>query len=224
MTALAIGMRNEGGEGEGGGRGVRRWVERIWHVEGEVPLGAARSPDEAFDRLAPLFRHVGTTVQQRGDTLTFSKTDPASQDPLAVFDSGVIAAEAGAGEPVLRYRLVSRALLFCFLAPLLFLAFAQATILVGALKTPDAAESAKKEKKQIQLPQNPIDKALGAPAPEPKKKDAKAEDDKKPKPTAAYIFAGIFAFLYVVGRILEDRLVRRAFMRRLADDPEASTA
>lgn len=192
-------------------RGLRRWLDRIWHFEGAVPLGAARTPDEAFDRLAPLFRHSGTTVQRRGDTLTFNKVDPAAQDPLAVFDRGVLEVDTATGQPVLRYRMVSRALLFCFLAPLLFLAFSQATVLVGRMKTPSTAE---KKEKQIQFPQNAIDKALGAPAPEPKK-NAKGEADKKSDPTAAYIFAGIFAVLYVIGRVLEDRLVRRALMKQL---------
>ncbi len=213
MTAVAF-----EGAGASAAPGGRRWYDAIWHIEGEVPLGAAESADEAFDRLAPLFRHTGTTVRQQGDTLTFSKIDPDAQDPLAIFDRGVIEATATAGEPVLRYRMASRALLFCFLAPLLFLAFAQATVLVGAWTKPSAEEAAKAEKKQqIQLPQNWIDKALGAPAPEPKKKKAPgAEDDKGPKPTAGYIFAGIFAFLYVAGRLLEARLVRRQFARHLS--------
>ena len=210
MTAMAV-----EGAGTPSRPGAPRWYEAIWHVEGEVPLGAARSADDAFDRLAPLFRHTGTTVRQQGATLTFSKTDPAAQDPLAVFDRGVIEATTASGEPVLRYRLVSRALLFCFLAPLLFLAFAQATVLVAPWAKPSSGEA---EKKQIQLPQNRIDKALGAPAPEPKKKDAGGDDDKQPKPTAAYIFAGIFALLYVAGRILESRLVRRQFVKHLASD------
>ena len=63
-----------------------------------------------------------------------------------------------------------------------------------------------------------IDKALGAPEPEkPGKKDANKGDDdhKKPSPTAAYVFAAIFATLYVIGRILEDRLVKTLFRRRL---------
>lgn len=221
MTAVAA---TGGGAGSDLREGaLRRWIERIWHIEGEVPLGDARSPDEAFDRLAPLFRHTGTTVQQRGDTLTFHKVDPAAQDPLAVFDGGVIAADTASGDGVLRYRLVSRALLFCFLAPLLFLAFSQATVLVAKYQASTAAEKKdEKKKEQIQLPQNAIDKMLGAPAPEPKKKDAKKDEDKGPKPTAAYVFAGIFAFLYVVGRILEDRLVRRAFLRRLEGEVESA--
>jgi hypothetical protein len=67
------------------------------------------------------------------------------------------------------------------------------------------------------MPMNPIDKALGAPAPEPAKKDDAdmEEERKKPSPTPAYVFAGIFAALYVVGRILEDRLVKALFKRNL---------
>jgi len=65
---------------------------------------------------------------------------------------------------------------------------------------------------------NPIDKALGAPAPEKPKKDGadKAEGkNKKPSPTPAYVFAAIFAFLYLAGRILEDRLIKAQFKKRL---------
>jgi hypothetical protein len=54
--------------------------------------------------------------------------------------------------------------------------------------------------------------------PEKPKKDGKKsdEDDKKPSPTAAYVFAAIFATLYVVGRILEDRLAKSLFRKKLA--------
>ena len=65
---------------------------------------------------------------------------------------------------------------------------------------------------------NPIDKALGAPAPDKKKDGAdkgEGKKKKKPSPTYAYVFAGIFASLYVIGRILEDRLVRRLFDKLL---------
>jgi hypothetical protein len=124
---------------------------------------------------------------------------------------------------VLRYQLTSRALLFCFLAPLLFLGFAQLTIVVGKLEKPsaEAAKKAKKpDKKDVVVPLNPVDKALGAPEPEKPKKDGKDKDkdkdkDEKNSPTAAYVFAAIFATLYVVGRILEDRLVKALFKKRL---------
>jgi len=59
---------------------------------------------------------------------------------------------------------------------------------------------------------------LGSPAPEKPKKDGtdkSKEDDKKPSPTSAYVFAAIFAALYVVGRILEARLVKGLFRKSL---------
>ncbi len=58
----------------------------------------------------------------------------------------------------------------------------------------------------------------GAPAPESLKKkadDASKKDDKKTKPTSAYVFAGIFAVLYLIGRFLEDRLIKAQFRKRL---------
>jgi hypothetical protein len=66
------------------------------------------------------------------------------------------------------------------------------------------------------VPLNPVDNFLGAPAPEkPKKDDAGGGHGKKASPTAAYVFAGIFAALYVIGRILEDRLIRTVFRKAL---------
>lgn len=67
---------------------------------------------------------------------------------------------------------------------------------------------------------HPIDRFLGAPAPETKKdKDKKKkeeEKDKNPSPTPGYVFAGIFAILYAVGRWLEPWLAQRLFRRALA--------
>ena len=138
---------------------------------------------------------------------------------MSIFDGGVLQIKKGAAGLVLHYHLSSRALLFCFLAPLLFLGFAQLTIAVGKFEKAAAhATEKKREKKDVSLPQHPIDKFLGAPAPEKPKKDKsdKAEEgDKKPSPKAAYIFAAIFAFLYVVGRVLESRLVRSLFRKSL---------
>jgi hypothetical protein len=140
---------------------------------------------------------------------------------MSIFDGGVLQIEKGAAGSVLRYHLTSRALLFCFLAPLLFMGFAQLTVAIGKLEKPSieaAGKSKKPEKKDAALPQNPIDKALGAPAPEKPKKEGAGkskEDDKKPSPTPAYVFAAIFAALYVVGRILEDRLIKARFKKSL---------
>ena len=195
-----------------------RFIDWIWHVRGSLALAPGQSGTQAFDRLDPLFRQTGTSHQRTSDTLTFRKKDQAAQDKMSVFDGGVLRIERGAAGAVLRYQLTSRALLFCFLAPLLFLGIAQFTIVVVKYQkaSADAAKSAKKDA-QV-LPMNPIDKALGAPAPEkPKKGGAdKAEGkNKKPSPTPAYVFAAIFAFLYLVGRILEDRLIKVQFKKRL---------
>lgn len=200
-----------------------RFIDWIWHIRGSLALAPGQSGNQAFDRLDPLFRQTGTSHERTSDTLTFRKKDQAAQDKMSVFDGGVLRIERGADGSVLRYHLISRALLFCFLAPLLFLGIAQFTIVVVEHQkaSTDAAKSEKKDaKKDTPLPLNPIDKALGAPAPEKPKKDGagKAEGkDKKPSPTPAYVFAGIFAFLYLVGRILEDRLIKAQFKKRLLD-------
>jgi len=194
-----------------------RLIDWIWHVRGSLALAAGQSGDEAFDRLDPLFRETGTSHERIGDTLVFRKKDQAAQDKMAIFDEGVLRVESGAGGQVLRYHMTSRALLFCFLAPLLFLAAAQLTIALGKFQKPPAAASAKKDAAKAPLPLNPIDKFLGAPAPEKPKKgeEQSGRRNKKPSPTPAYVFAGIFATLYVVGRILEDRLIRRLFRKKL---------
>lgn len=197
-----------------------RFIDWIWHVRGSLPLEPGQGADDAFARLAPLFREANTSHKRQGDTLAYHKQDPLAQDRMAVFENGTLRVEQGPQGRVLRYHLVSRALLMCFLAPLLFLAFAQLTIVAGQWSKP-AAEAVKKEAgkdKDKVLPQNPIDKWLGAPAPELPKKDAKGKDARgrdKFSPTPAYVFAGIFAFLYVVGRLLEARLVRNLFRHRL---------
>jgi hypothetical protein len=197
----------------------RRFIDGIWHVEGSLPLAPGQSVDDAFERLDPLFQQTGTSHDRAGDTLTFRKQGQAAQDKMAVFDGGVLRIEQDAPGLMLRYRLASRALLFCFLAPLLFLAFAQATIVLG--KFEQARTEAKGKKPEVKKPPvvlNPIDKALGAPEPDPPKKKKKAdEDDKKPSPTPAYVFAGMFAALYVIGRVLEDRRIKALFRRRLLD-------
>ena len=202
-----------------------RYIDWIWHVRGSVALAPGQSDDEAFERLDPLFHEYGTSYERTGDTLAFTKKDPAAQDKMSVFDHGVLTIDKRAGGPVLRYELMSRILLFCFLAPLLFVAAGQLTLFLGAFeKPPTAAEKKKAEEKKKAAekkgptPLNPIDKFLGAPEPDsPKKKAADKEkaDDKKPSAKPAYVFAGIFATLYLVGRILEAWLVRRLFRRRL---------
>lgn len=204
-----------------------RIIDWIWHVRGSIALAPGQSDGEAFDRLTPLFQQSGTSHERMGDTLTFRKQAQAPQDRMSIFDGGVLRIERSMAGAVLRYHLTSRALMLCFLAPFLFLAFAQLTIAMGALQKPPtaaekkAAEAKKKAKEDIVHPLNPIDKALGAPEPEKPKKDEKGKgkdkdkDQDKPSPTPAYVFAAMFATLYVIGRILEDRLIRSLFRRKL---------
>lgn len=194
------------------------YIDWIWRIRGSVPIPAGQA--EAFEALDPLFRQVGTRHTLSGDTLTFTKKDQAAQDPMSVFDSGELRIDRAGAAPVLRFSLSSRALLFCFLAPLLFLGIGQATVVVAKYDKPPQESP----KKPVVHPMNPVDKFLHAPAPDPEKKPGADKDkkDKKLTPTAAYVFAGIFLALYVIGRILEDWLFRRLLRRALAGDLDVS--
>ena len=191
-----------------------RFIDWIWHVRNSLALAPGQSGEEAFDRLDPLFREPGTSVQRTHDTLIFRKKDQAAQDKMAVFDAGSLQIERSVGASVLRYHLTSRALLFCFLASPFFLGIAQLTVVISKFETPAPHE----EKKKADMPMNRIDKALGAPEPDKSKKDD-PDDDKKLSPNSAYVFSGIFAILYLVGRILEDRLIKARFKKNLLGIP-----
>jgi hypothetical protein len=198
-----------------------RYIDWIWHVRDSVPLPDGQSAAEALDRIEPMLDQMDTTHQRSDDTLTFHRKAPTPQDPLSVFEDGVLQVEETAQGRTLRYHLVSKALLFCFLLPLLFIGFGQLTLYVGAYqkaaaeaKEKAAGDKKKKDEAKV-LELNPIDKMLGAPAPE--KPEKGEEGGRKPSATAAYVFAGIFAFLYVVGRFLEPWLVRRRFRARLTE-------
>lgn len=193
---------------------MNRFIDWIWHIKGSLALAPGQTPDEALRRLDPLFNAVGTHREVGGDRLVFSKKDPAAQDKMSVFDEGVLQIHRGSGGNVLRYRLTSRALLYCFLAPLLFLALAQLNVALGRLERPVAeAGAAEAAKKASTIALHPIDKFLGAPEPDRKAGGEKKRD--RHSPTPGYVFAGIFVALYVAGRVLEDRLVRSLFQKRL---------
>ena len=113
-------------------RTILPFITWIWQVRGSLALAPRQSGDDVFDSLDPLFQQPGTRYDRTGDTLTFQKKDQAAQDKMSVFDSGILRIEKTGSGPILRYQLNSRALLFCFLAPLLFLALAQLTIAVNA--------------------------------------------------------------------------------------------
>jgi hypothetical protein len=188
-----------------------RLIDWIWRIRDSVALGPGQSSADAFDRLDPLFRQTGTSYQRTNDTLIFSKKNQPAQDKMSVFDRGVLQIDKSVGGSVLRYDLTSKALLFCFLASPLFLGIAQLTVVINKFEKPAPHE----EKKHTHIPMNPIDKALGAPEPDDSKKDD-SDEDKKLSPKAAYIFSAIFAVLYVVGRILEDRLMKARFRKILS--------
>jgi len=190
-----------------------RVIDWIWHIRGRLALAPGHTGNEAFDRLDPLFRQAGTSHERTDDALSFMKKNSAAQDKMSVFDRGAFRIESGVKGPVLHYHLTSRALLFCFLAPLLFISIAQFTVVTN--KWNKAHQES--PEKPVVAPMHPIDRALGAPVPDTPDADGSgAEGDaKKPSPTPAYVFAGIFAALYVAGRILEHRLVKALFRKRL---------
>jgi len=207
------------------------FIDRIWRVRGDVPVDPALSPQEAFARIDPLLRTPGTTVTAEGDTLTYTKRNPAAQDKLATFTRGRLWIERAGAGTVLRFDMFSHALLLAFLAPLLFLGFAQMAIAINAWEASGAEESEKAEKDD-EKPKpvkklNPVDEFLGAPAPEDpnkKKKDEKEEDEGRHSPDEGYFMAGVFALIYLVGRWLEPWLVRRRLRAALAASPPAATA
>jgi hypothetical protein len=197
-----------------------RLFDWIWQIRGSVAIVPGQSNDEAFRRLDPLFRTFGTTHERSSDTLTFQKKDQAAQDKMSIFDAGVLQIERGAAGAVLHYKMTSRMLLFCFLAPLMFVAFAQLTIYMGA-RQKAAAEAAGKPDKKPAKPVvvrelHPVDKFLGAPAPaKPKDGEETGRGKRKPSPTSAYVLAGLFALLYVFGRVFEARMVKSLFNKSL---------
>lgn len=200
-----------------------RWVDAIWRTKGVLNLDPPLSSDEAFARLDPLFQTPGTTYAVEGDTLTYRKKNPGAQDPLATFTHGSLQMEQRGR---LRYDLSSTALLLCFLAPLLFLAFAQLAEAANAWEKSgiEASEKAEKDKDEAKPVRklNPIDEFLGAPSPEDpsKKKDEKKKDGPHSS-TPAYVLAGLFFAIYLVGRVLEPWLFRRRLSRALIDGAAA---
>ena len=203
------------------------FIDMIWRVRGELPINRAMTPEEAFARIDALLRTPGTTLNAEGPELTYAKQNPAAQDKLATFNRGRLWIERAGAGAVLRFDLFSHALLLCFLAPLLFLGFAQLAVTVNAYEKASAEASEKgtdKDKKDEDKPKpvknlNPIDEFLGAPAPEDsnKKKDMKDEDEGRHSPEPGYFLAGLFAVLYLLGRWLEPWLVRRRLRAALAN-------
>lgn len=209
------------------------YIDRIWTTRGFIELDPPLSPSDTFEKLDPLLQAAGTEYTINGDTLTYSKDNPAAQDKMATFTKGTLQVAVSDSGSRMYYRLTSPALLMCFLAPLLFIGFGQLFVFINKLETPadepriearalDAAEE--EEDKEVQ-PLHPLDAFLGAPEPEqPSEKERekkKREPREKFSPTRSYVLAGIFAFLYLVGRILEPWLIRRHFRRAIYGMPAA---
>ena len=197
-------------------------IDRIWRVRGELPLEPALGSDEAFARLDPLFQAPGTSYAVDGDTLTYSKHNPGAQDQLATFTSGTLRVEQRGSASILRFDLSSTALFLCFLAPLLFLGFAQLALAINAWEKAgiEASEKAEKDKDKPETPKvlNPVDKFLGAPEPEdPSKKKEEKKDEGRHSPKPGYVMASIFFATYLVGRWLEPWLIRRRFRKALSE-------
>lgn len=197
-------------------------IDYIWRVRGAVPIDPALSAGEAFARLEPLLNTPGTSLSSEGEALAYAKHNPSAQDKLATFTRGRLWIERSGAGAVLRFDLFSYALLLCFLAPLLFLGFAQLANTINAWEASGLEASEKADKNNADKPKpvrklNPVDEFLGAPAPEdPNKKKDKKKDEGRHSPDEGYYLAGFFALVYLVGRWLEPFLVRRRFRAALA--------
>ncbi|MEJ5976270.1 hypothetical protein WG901_06470 [Novosphingobium sp. PS1R-30] len=199
-----------------------RFIDWIWRVRGSIETGPSRSPAAVFGKLDSLFQEENTAHWIEGDTLTFSKSRQRPQDKMSVFDSGTLRVTEG----VLRYDMMSKALLACFLAPLLFFAVGHIGVAMDKWRNPPEvaaakAEAAKKRSrvKPDDVPMNAVDQMLGAPTPEKKKGgEEMGKRNRKPSMTTAYVFMGIFFALWMIGRILENHLFRSRVRKHLSDE------
>ncbi len=202
-------------------------------------LAPGQSNDDAFDRLDPLFRETGHQPRPDARHADVPQEEPGGLRTRWRFSTAAsCGSRDGAAGSVLRYRPDQPSLLFCFLAPLLFLAFAGLSIGLGTIDKPTAAEVSEqkkkdeeeKEKRNAARPQNPIDTFLGAPAPEKpkteaekKKEEAKKkaegeadEEDGEHSPTAAVRFCGnLRRSLRPAGGSSKAWLIKRLFRKRL---------
>jgi len=220
------------------------YIDRIWRAESSIELDPVLPTREAFERLAPLFDTQGTEVAIDGNTLSYAKTNPAAQDKLATFTSGtlLVVEDEAKNATSLSYEVGSTALFLCFLAPLAFLAFGQFAELINEIEKPALiAEKAAEEKEKAEKAEEAeeklelhwIDQMLGAPErkrrgeddEENAREDGRSEGREEGRgdevegrhsSRTAYVFAGIFFAIYLVGRALEPYLLKRTFRAALA--------
>ncbi len=197
-------------------------IDHIWRSRGKLELEADVTRDEALERLSVLFDPDELQIDRANGTLGYRKPNPAAQDRLATFSNGVLHLEENGRAKALRYDVGSPALLLTFLAPLLFLALAQATVGLGQWEESKATEEEKANDEDDDKPGELhwIDTMLGAPAPEEPDKDEEEEEDNEDySPETAYGLAALFALIYLVGRFLEPRLFRKTLRNAIANGP-----
>ena len=195
-------------------------IDRIWIARGTLELDEQLDAREAFDRLAPLFDPQEVELDSSGTTLTYRKANPEAQHKLATFSSGTLEFQTRDETARIAYRVRSPALLLTFLAPLLFLAFGQAIVGIGMVNQAMTAEE-KEDDDEDPGELHWIDQMLGAPAPEKDEdNDEEEEEDDDHSPFRAYGLAGVFALIYLVGRILEPRLFRSAMSKALSGEEQ----
>ena len=213
------------------------YLDRIWRVKSSIELDRGLGAGEVFARLRPLLDTQGSQYAIDGNSLAYSKTNPAAQDKLATFTAGTLVVEGDAARTRIFYDVTSTALFLCFLAPLAFLAFGQFSAFLNEVERPaflaekqeKEAEKKAKEGEVAQL--HWIDQMLGATAPDaPDEKDSKARNERDSEedeeggyhsPKTAYAFAGIFFLIYLVGRVLEPYLLKRTFRAALSGPLDA---
>jgi hypothetical protein len=204
------------------------YIDWIWRVRGSLSVEPSHSAAETLGKLEDLFHEKNTTYRIDNNTLTFTKKNALPQDKMSIFDSGTLRVSEG----LLRYDMMSRALLACFLAPLFFFALGHTGVAIDKWRNPPEvvkakAEAAKKRSlvKPEDVPMNPIDKFLGAPEPK-KKKDGEeiGKRNRKPSMTTAYTYMGIFFALWIAGRILEHKLIHARFRKKLMSNVHETTS
>lgn len=202
------------------------FIDRIWIIRGAVELEQPLDAREAFNRLAPLFDPEEVELGSLGTTLSYRKANPEAQHKLATFSSGTLEFQTRGDISEIAYRVRSPALLLTFLAPFLFLAFGQTIVGIGLLNQAMTAEAAEEEEEEEEPGElHWIDQMLGAPAPEKpdekdEQKEGEEEEDDDHSPLRSYGLAGVFALIYLIGRILEPRLFRSALRKALTGDEQ----
>ncbi len=202
------------------------FIDRIWVARGSFEFDQQLDACEAFDRLAPLFDREEVELDSQTSTLTYRKANPEAQHKLATFSSGTLEFQCRGNTSEITYRVRSPALLLTFLAPLLFLAFGQTIVGIGMVNQALTVEEEKEDEEEKEPSElHWIDEMLGAPAPEnPEEKEDKdegeEEEDEDHSPMQSYGLAGVFALIYLIGRILEPRLFRSTLRNALAGDAQ----